>query len=227
MNPKKFLVKQTILVTVLLAIVHLSPRPAQAHRVTVFAWAEGDTVHTESKFSGGKPVHGGKITVYDEQDHVVLTGVTDEKGAFSFPTPPASALKIEMEAGLGHKNHWVMASGEFSPDGAAAEEHREKKQPADAKTIAPAREIRQTAPLTPGDIETAVEKALDKKLDKKLAPLIKMMAQSRDKGPTARDVFGGIGYIIGLVGIAAYVNYRKKSPGEGKTGRGKTGRSKN
>lgn len=27
---------------------------AYAHRVTVFAWVEGNRIHTESKFSGGK-----------------------------------------------------------------------------------------------------------------------------------------------------------------------------
>ena len=48
-------------------------------------------------------------------------------------------------------------------------------------------------------------------LDEKLAPLMKILAESRDRGPTARDVFGGIGYILGLVGVTAYFNYRRKS----------------
>ena len=37
-----------------------------------------------------------------------------------------------------------------------------------------------------------------------------MLAEMRQKGPTARDIFAGIGYILGLVGIAAYVHSRQK-----------------
>ena len=31
-----------------------------------------------------------------------------------------------------------------------------------------------------------------------------------DNGPAVTDILGGIGYILGLVGIGAYFNYRKK-----------------
>ena len=37
-----------------------------------------------------------------------------------------------------------------------------------------------------------------------------MVAELRQTGPTLTDVLGGIGYIIGLVGLAAYVRYRRK-----------------
>ena len=38
-----------------------------------------------------------------------------------------------------------------------------------------------------------------------------MLAESRDKGPTFRDVLGGIGYIFGLMGLAAYIHFRRKA----------------
>ena len=47
-------------------------------------------------------------------------------------------------------------------------------------------------------------------LDKKLKPVLKMLAESRNQGPEIRDIFGGIGYILGLVGLGAYIHYRKK-----------------
>jgi nickel transport protein len=52
--------------------------------------------------------------------------------------------------------------------------------------------------------------AVEKALDQKLRPLIKMMAESTRAGPSASDIFGGIGYIIGLVGVGAYFNARGK-----------------
>ena len=51
---------------------------------------------------------------------------------------------------------------------------------------------------------------LEKALDKKMKPVLKMLAESRATGPGISDILGGIGYIIGLVGIAAYFHSRKK-----------------
>jgi nickel transport protein len=49
-----------------------------------------------------------------------------------------------------------------------------------------------------------IEQTLERALDKKLSPILRMLAESREQGPKLTDVLGGIGYIIGLVGIAAY-----------------------
>jgi nickel transport protein len=36
------------------------------------------------------------------------------------------------------------------------------------------------------------------------------LSELQQEGPTVKDIFAGIGYILGLVGIAAYVHSRKK-----------------
>ena len=36
-------------------------RPVLAHKVIIFAWVEGDTVFTESKFAGGKRAVGAQV----------------------------------------------------------------------------------------------------------------------------------------------------------------------
>ena len=76
---------------------------ASAHKVIVFAWVEGDTVYTESKFNGGKKVKGGQITVTDLQGSPLLTGQTDDQGKFSFRLPQKTAMKVELIAGMGHR----------------------------------------------------------------------------------------------------------------------------
>ena len=58
---------------------------------------------------------------------------------------------------------------------------------------------RWASPL-PAGIEQAIEKALDKKL----APVLRMLAEMHEQKVRLTDVLGGIGYIIGLVGVAAY-----------------------
>ena len=55
-----------------------------------------------------------------------------------------------------------------------------------------------------------IEQTLERALDKKLSPMLRMLAESRDQGPKLSDVLGGIGYIIGLVGLAAYFKGKSK-----------------
>ena len=44
------------IVIIALLILFSLAGPAAAHKVIVFAWVNGNTIHTESKFSGGRKV---------------------------------------------------------------------------------------------------------------------------------------------------------------------------
>jgi len=178
---------------------------ALAHKVTIFAWAEGGRVYTESKFSGGKRVKAGAVTVIDLEGNQLLEGRTDDKGEFSFQTPDADGLIIVLDAGMGHRNSWTLSAADLgAPDADSAE------------TVAASLDA-GTAPVTerhpaPGGLSAAdVEAIVARQLEAKLRPLTRMLAASQEKGPTASDVFGGIGYILGLVGLGAYVRYRREN----------------
>lgn len=172
---------------------------AQAHKVTIFAWAEGDQVFTQSKFSGGKTVKNGKVEVFDTQGEKLMEGRTDDKGEFSFEVPKVADLNIVLTAGMGHQNSWRLSAVDL---GAAAS--------APPPAVAPEAPI-QPYPQAevPGLTAQAVEAIVARQLDQKLQPLTRMMAATQAKGPSASDIFGGIGYILGLVGLGAYVRYRK------------------
>ena len=86
---------------------------AHAHKVTVFAWAEGDRIFTESKFSGGKMVKAGKVEVFDSDGTLLLEGRTDDNGAFAFKAPAITDLKIVLTAGMGHQNSWLISAAEL------------------------------------------------------------------------------------------------------------------
>jgi len=189
---------------------------AFAHKVIIFAWVEGDTVYTESKFSGGKKAKGANVLVYDSNDHLLLEGKTDNNGEFSFKTPQKTALKIVLNAGMGHMNKWDISADEFmqeSPETDAnnlAEDTGSKstakisKKPADIKTIKPAPD--EYTQIT----KKQLQKIIDVSLDNKLRPVIKMLSDMQNSKPHINEVIGGIGYIIGLAGIAAYFSNRKK-----------------
>ena len=86
----------------------LTANAAYAHGVVVFAWVEGDTVHVESKFSGGRKVNGGKVAVLDSQGTELLSGTTDAHGRYDFRVPAKTDLKIVLKAGMGHQGEWTV-----------------------------------------------------------------------------------------------------------------------
>jgi nickel transport protein len=161
--------------------------------VTVFAWVEGETVHTESKFSGGKKVKSGKIEVFDHLSRKVLEGTTDDQGYFAFPSPKdAQSLKIVLTAGMGHGNYWQITAHELGrPDPAP---------PAQPSKAPPARDERTQ--LDAG----ALEQIVGRVVARELAPL---KAQLAEQAWGLRDILAGIGYILGLMGLASYLHYRK------------------
>ena len=108
----------------LLCALLLTPVDAAAHRVNVFAWLEGDTVHVQAGFSRKNPARQSAVAVLSGSEadvataSVLLSGTTDNNGAFSFPLPPEArehGLTICVNAGQGHQNEWRMKAKEFVP----------------------------------------------------------------------------------------------------------------
>jgi nickel transport protein len=85
---------------------------ALAHKVNLFAYAEGGSVYTESYFPDGRPVAGGKVLVYDDHETLLLEGTTDSDGLFQFAIPAVTELKIVIEATMGHKNSYRLKRDE-------------------------------------------------------------------------------------------------------------------
>jgi nickel transport protein len=188
---------------VVLSLLGFFPANACAHRVNVFAWAEGGRVFVECKWPDGKRVHEGTIRVLDAGGAELLTGKTDQEGNFSFKIPKQEELKIVLEAGMGHRAEWTI-----SKEDVAAAEKTVTKAPS-ASFQQPSKS--EPAPAVSGEVASDsqplaadIEQTLERVLDKKLAPILRMLAESREQGPKLSEVLGGIGYILGLVGIAAY-----------------------
>ena len=85
---------------------------ALAHKVNLFAYAEGGTVFTESYFPDGRAVEGGTVLVYDSKANLILEGVTDTEGLFNFEIPKIDDLKIVIDAAMGHKNSFTLKKAE-------------------------------------------------------------------------------------------------------------------
>ena len=203
------------LISIDLLLILLAASTASAHNVTIFAWVEGGMVHTESKFSGGRKAKKASIEVYDKAGTKLLTGKTDENGEFSFKLPKKEELKIVLLAGMGHGNQWTLTAediAEAQSDPTEAIPESVSHQP--TQTTSP------STPMVNSKIQTATpefQASLEKALDKKLAPVLKKLSHleaNQKNGAGITGIIGGIGYILGLMGLAAFIQYKRKSNGQ-------------
>ena len=201
-----------LLSTSVCIILLTAASPALAHRVLVFALAEGDTIHTESKFVGSGPVQKGEVKVQDKKTgKVLLTGTTDEKGKFSFKIPPEAVserldLLIIVGASLGHQGEWLLKADSYLPKtGIMATAAPEADIP-----VAPS----ASGAGTPGAKVTvdqqALEEAVNKVLERQLAPIKEMLTDLTVRRRTFPEIIGGLGYIIGIFGVVAYFMSKKQ-----------------
>lgn len=200
--------------------------PALAHRVLVFAYAEGDTIHTESKFVPDTPVRQGKILVLDAKtSQELLAGKTDDQGKFSFKIPAVAAaekmdLKIVVEAAMGHRGEWLLKANSYlsgiksasppsptvppAPDQPPADTGKMPVLPAKAKSSGG--QGSQAASLD----QQALEAALNKALERELAPIKEMLTELTIHRTSLTDIIGGLGWIMGLFGLWAYLQSQKR-----------------
>lgn len=220
--PRRFSALCAVFLPVLLFMAALlAPAGALAHRVNIFAWPEGDRIVVECGFNRSSPVRDGLVTVYDAADGTrLLQGRTDARGRFAFPVPDAARrghdLRIEVNAGEGHVNTWSMEAAEISgaevpatgsgqadasvPAAAAA-------SPASADVgAAPALSAAGGQAVTAAEVRAIVTEALNTGL----APLRRELAALAAPGPGVRDIIGGLGWLMGLAGVACYVLARRR-----------------
>ncbi len=180
------------------------------HKVIIFAWVEGDKVYTESKFAGGKKVKNGKIEVFNSNGKLLLKGFTNNNGEFSFDTPLKATLDIVLNAGAGHRGKWTLNKEEFFETEEEHPAYKSENNIEKGNSLNRNNLNSETIEITKEELEKVVEKALDKKL----APLKKMVAESMAGRSKFNDIIGGIGYILGLMGIAAYFKFKGEKGSE-------------
>ena len=169
--------------------------PAFAHKVTIFAWVEGDTIFTESKFSGGKSAINAQVLVFDREGKQLLEGKTNNKGEFSFKIPKLTDLRIVLNAAMGHKAEWTILESEIREPGGVLEKKRA---------------VGSSQSIAVGISKEEIKDLIEDSLDRKLRPIVRMMTESQSKGPSITEIVGGIGYIFGLMGVAIYFRNRGK-----------------
>ena len=217
---------------VLAAFILGTAASALAHRVNIFAWTEGNEVVAECGFNGGNKVKQGQVVVFDAATGAKLAeGRTDDYGVYRFSVSAegkAHGVRIVIKAGEGHQNEWTVEAAELSgiqpqaaaaPSGAApATTATTAAAPAAATAVGTTtsasgqatKKAEKTAPQQTANINAEELQAIvNAALDVKLGPIRKELAEMRVARPGFSEIFGGIGWLVGLAGIALYFKGRR------------------
>lgn len=196
----------------LAALLLLLPGPALAHKVNVFAYLEDGALKGEGYFGGGSKAMNCPVKLLDAGGKLLAQGTTDKEGAFSLPLPsplPRSAapLTVVLEAGEGHQAEYQVTAQDLGmSDQPATQPDAQSDAQTPAASPAPAAAQPAVSALSAAQIETAVTKAVASQL----GPIKAQLARLADKDAVSlRDVVGGLGWILGLVGVLAWAKARR------------------
>lgn len=203
--------------TVYISIVLVSA--AYAHKVQMFAYAEGDQVFVEGYFADGKKAMKSEVVVYDTSGAELLRGKTSDEGQFNFKAPKKTDLRIVVDAGMGHKTEYTLPAGEIHTAGdnkTAGAAARSGSKEGKSKTVKDEKGkedkvgVGQTSRLDEAQLEAVIEKAVERSVGEAIKPLVRSFTEMQQKNQLT-TIIGGIGYILGLMGIVLYFKSRRSS----------------
>lgn len=199
-----------VAVWVLLAVF---ARSAEAHKINVFAYAEGQTIHGEAYARGGEAIRDAKIEVFDPADSMKKLGetVTDDDGNFTFEARHRSDHRFVLSTADGHEAEFTVKADELPPT-----------LPASGGAPAPQAETPPTEPLpaepTPEVESTDNADSVQAEVDSLTRQIVQLRREMQEFQQKLRfsDILGAIGYIVGVMGLSFYfLGVKKKREGTG------------
>jgi nickel transport protein len=186
--------------------------PALAHKLQVFAFAEGARISGSAYFAGGGAALVARIEVRDGEGRVLAELAPDGEGRFVYTAAaPVDHLILAITSD-GHQAEWRVPAAElatgFGYGGAIAQEaerpHR-RDEPVIVETDASSTSATSVAILDP-----ALESAIERAVARQIRPLREQLVAAEDR-IRFQDILGGIGYIMGLTGLALWWTSRRRS----------------
>ncbi len=185
-------------ILILIIILISLSAPLFAHRISISGWVEGDRVYVEGSFSGGTRPIDSIIQVFDKEGNILHEGRTDQNGEYNFKIPETTTLEVLINAGAGHQARCTISEEEIR---------------AEAEMISTAETVSFGTGGGLSISEEALRNIVATEVNKQLKHFAKQMAaaEAESAEPSFTDIAGGIGYILGLIGLGTYINYRRKS----------------
>ena len=199
---------------------------AMAHRLLVFAFAEGPVIEGSAYFAGGAPASGVKVRIEGADGRMLAELVPGADGDFRYRATAPADHRVVVRSGDGHRAEWLVRAAELAP--AFGEGVEASLSEADASSESGNTAVQATDPsameqavsvvperddLVAGAaaVDPALASALERAVARQIRPLREELAAASARA-SLRDVLGGIGYILGLAGLALWWRGRRLGP---------------
>jgi nickel transport protein len=188
-------------------IFALAATPACAHKLMVFAFADGTRIEGSVYFAGGGAATGARIVLKDAEETVLAELTPAADGGFSHQAHAAVDHLIVADAGDGHRAEWTLPASELAP-GFSASENGAHSTAARADTDAVSAPAAPTGTLPAPGLDPTLEAAIEHAVARQVRPLREQLIASQEAF-RLQDILGGIGYIFGLGGLALWWHSRR------------------
>lgn len=180
------------------------PGYALAHNVLSAAYADGNNIEGEIGFSNGEmALSGAVVEVYIGDKQVGSTKIAED-GIFLWQATHQADHRFYANLGAGHVAQILLPADELPDDLPGLDGQI---------AVVPQRAVTSTADAgikgNGGNNASELSRLVNKAVAKQVIPLRKEIMGLREKA-RFQDALGGIGYIFGIFGVAAWLVARQK-----------------
>ncbi len=154
-----------------------------AHKINIFAAVEGEHIRGMVYFQSGAKAKDVTVKLLNQASEEISRQQTDDQGRFSFKTDPA-ARSVRVTTGDGHSAAYPLTPKKSTASPTDTPEHSATSQ---------------------DNLETQVRKAIQEEI----RPLREQLFNYEQK-IRFHDILAGIGFILGLAGMAILIKHRKQ-----------------
>jgi nickel transport protein len=180
--------------------VLLCSLPLSAHKLKVFAMAEGETIQGQAYFVGGSGASGAEIRINDADGNQLACLKPDAEGRFEYRIESAMDYEVVVDTLDGHRASWSLKAAEFSPAVGAMTDKpvgSSQEQPGYSASEPVVTEERRDTEAQCGQIASRQRDSLRDAL------------RACEERQRLRDILGGLGYIAGLAGLGLWWSSRR------------------
>lgn len=193
--------RERLQVLVAVAVLALAGAAA-AHALRLFVTTDGADLTGLAFFADGGRARDVPVALLVD-GALVAEARTDTEGRFRFVAPEPTAARVEATSADGHRATWDVPANAW---GAAAAPTMTPAAPAaPGSATSPDGAAPATTPVDPG-LDARIEAAVARQVDRLREDLA--LAESRRR---VTDVVGGVGYLLGLTGLATLLVRRKRA----------------
>jgi len=183
---------------VLSVVCLLLSTPLYAHRLKVFATAEGARIDGEAYFVGGGRATGAVVSVRDAKGRELARLTPDAAGSFSYTATQRMDYELVADTRDGHRASWTVRADELPltlplPPDAKATTAAESEPSSLQQTKPP--------PAMPDDRELDI--LVERAVARQVRPLREQLTAYGDQ-VRLHDILGGFGYIAGIAGLGLW-----------------------